>query len=93
MVAFSSPAKADGGEKVSSLDASDGGKRKVAGTSKKRAGAVEPPPHNHWLMKSEPESRFENGVDVKVCWNVPGSASAWLRAHGSGSPYSLGSRI
>ena len=20
----------------------------------------------HWLMKSEPESRFENGVDVKV---------------------------
>ena len=21
----------------------------------------------HWLMKSEPESRFENGIDVKVC--------------------------
>ena len=20
-----------------------------------------------WLMKSEPESRFENGIDVKVC--------------------------
>lgn len=22
--------------------------------------------HTHWLMKSEPESRFEKGVDVKV---------------------------
>lgn len=22
--------------------------------------------YNHWLMKSEPESRIENGVDVKV---------------------------
>ncbi|XP_013867875.1 thymocyte nuclear protein 1 isoform X2 [Austrofundulus limnaeus] len=24
-----------------------------------------PPVYSHWLMKSEPESRFENGVDVK----------------------------
>lgn len=24
------------------------------------------PQHNRWLMKSEPESRFENGIDVKV---------------------------
>ena len=23
-----------------------------------------------WLMKSEPESRFEKGVDVKVCISV-----------------------
>ncbi|CAG08904.1 unnamed protein product, partial [Tetraodon nigroviridis] len=75
------PAKADGGEKVSSLDASDGGTRKVAGTSKKRAGAVEPPPHNHWLMKSEPESRFENGVDVKFGIEdlkaMPDQTSCW----------------
>lgn len=25
-----------------------------------------PPLFSHWLMKSEPESRFENGVDMKV---------------------------
>lgn len=24
------------------------------------------PQYCHWLMKSEPESRYENGVDVKV---------------------------
>ena len=24
----------------------------------------------HWLMKSEPESRFENGVDVKVSFEM-----------------------
>ena len=22
--------------------------------------------YSHWIMKSEPESRFENGVDLKV---------------------------
>ena len=34
-----------------------GTKRKSDGTTK-----VE---HEHWLMKSEPESRFENGIDMK----------------------------
>lgn len=72
---YSSPAKADEGEKGSSAEASVGGKRKVTGRSKERADADEPPQHSHWLMKSEPESRFENGIDVKVCHSVPGSAS------------------
>lgn len=70
---FSSPAKAEEGEKVSSVEASVGGKRKVTGRSKVRAD--EPPQYSHWLMKSEPESRFQNGIDVKVCCSVPGSAS------------------
>lgn len=25
--------------------------------------------YSHWLMKSEPETRIENGVDVKVDFN------------------------
>ena len=43
----------------------------MPGTKRKRAGnppAVDKdskPTHKYWLMKSEPESRFENGVDVK----------------------------
>lgn len=75
MVIFSSPAKADEGEKVSSAEASAGGKRKVTGRSKERADAGEPPQPSHWLMKSEPESRFQNGIDMKVRCSVPGSAS------------------
>lgn len=27
--------------------------------------------YSHWLMKSEPESRFEKGVDVKVSTGLP----------------------
>lgn len=61
-----SPAKADEGKKVSSAEASAGGERKVTGRSRKQAAADEPPQHSHWLMKSEPESRFENGIDMKV---------------------------
>ena len=24
--------------------------------------------YSHWLMKSEPDSRYENGIDMKVKW-------------------------
>uniref|UniRef100_A0A3Q3X8P5 Thymocyte nuclear protein 1 n=1 Tax=Mola mola TaxID=94237 RepID=A0A3Q3X8P5_MOLML len=37
--------------------------------------------HRHWLMKSEPESRFENGVDMKFGIEdlkaLPGQSSCW----------------
>ncbi|KAA8594064.1 hypothetical protein FQN60_004898, partial [Etheostoma spectabile] len=50
----------DAGEKV-------GGKRKAAASeSGKTEERSEPPQYCHWLMKSEPESRFENGIDVKA---------------------------
>uniref|UniRef100_A0A674NZ90 Thymocyte nuclear protein 1 n=1 Tax=Takifugu rubripes TaxID=31033 RepID=A0A674NZ90_TAKRU len=57
--------KADDGGKVSAAEASVGGKRKATGKSKESVKADDPPEHSHWLMKSEPESRFENGIDVK----------------------------
>jgi len=37
----------------------------VAVSSAKKLGSAESPQYTHWLMKSEPESRFENGVDMK----------------------------
>ena len=37
----------------------------AAESSAKKVGAAESPEFTHWLMKSEPESRFENGVDMK----------------------------
>lgn len=58
------------------------GKRKMTKSGKSKvkeasaAGMKESPvkaSYCHWLMKSEPESRFENGIDVKVayvsCWD------------------------
>ncbi|TDH14792.1 hypothetical protein EPR50_G00024410 [Perca flavescens] len=50
----------DDGEKV-------GSKRKAAASveSGKSEERSEPPQYCRWLMKSEPESRFENGIDVK----------------------------
>ncbi|XP_058490432.1 thymocyte nuclear protein 1 [Solea solea] len=59
--------KGDDGETAPS-----GGKRKTA-ASVDRGGNKQKTPsssadsslHCHWLMKSEPESRFENGIDVK----------------------------
>ena len=44
----------------------------------KSAGSVD---HSHWLMKSEPESRFENGIDVKV--QSGAASSLTLRIDGS----------
>lgn len=41
----------------------------TSGTSKKvKSSSVteSPSEYSHWLMKSEPETRMENGVDVKV---------------------------
>lgn len=56
--------KGDDGETVSSAKEATGAKRKAGGkTSSKSPG---PPQYCHWLMKSEPESRFENGNDMKV---------------------------
>lgn len=53
----------DGGTVLSA-----GGKRKAAASAGKNAKSSESsgsPQYSHWLMKSEPESRFENGIDVK----------------------------
>lgn len=69
---ISSPGKADDGGKLSAAQASVGGKRKATGRSKESVKADDPAQHSHWLMKSEPESRFENGIDVKVRADVPG---------------------
>uniref|UniRef100_A0A8C6WIR3 Thymocyte nuclear protein 1 n=1 Tax=Neogobius melanostomus TaxID=47308 RepID=A0A8C6WIR3_9GOBI len=44
-----------------------GSRRKAAGSVKNgnKDTADTAPEYSHWLMKSEPESRFENGIDVK----------------------------
>ncbi|XP_029026823.1 thymocyte nuclear protein 1 [Betta splendens] len=44
---------------------SGGGKRKPAASVEKSSESPASPHYCHWLLKSEPESRFENGVDVK----------------------------
>lgn len=62
--ASSSSGKADDNARSSAA----GRKRKAAapvletGTGSETAGSLV---FTHWLMKSEPESRFENGIDVK----------------------------
>lgn len=59
--------KGDEGETASPAKTSAGGK-KEAGASAESGGnkeSSESPQHCYWLMKSEPESRFENGIDVK----------------------------
>lgn len=55
---FNCSGKGVDGDKVSS-----GSKRKATKDGPEPDG---PPQYSHWLMKSEPESRLENGVDVKV---------------------------
>ncbi|XP_031729505.1 thymocyte nuclear protein 1 isoform X1 [Anarrhichthys ocellatus] len=47
-------------------DEAAGGKRKAPAESAKNKESSECPQLCHWLMKSEPESRFENDIDVKV---------------------------
>ncbi|XP_068601708.1 thymocyte nuclear protein 1 [Brachionichthys hirsutus] len=42
-----------------------GGKRKATEKTDEPSRRDDPPQTCRWLMKSEPESRFENGVDVK----------------------------
>lgn len=58
--------KADDGETVSSAKETLGGEMKATGKSKRGTESDGPPQYRHWLMKSEPESRLENGIDVKV---------------------------
>lgn len=45
-----------------------GGKKKAAASVEplKTKESSEPPQYSRWLMKSEPESRFEKEIDLKV---------------------------
>uniref|UniRef100_A0A3Q3WTD0 Thymocyte nuclear protein 1 n=1 Tax=Mola mola TaxID=94237 RepID=A0A3Q3WTD0_MOLML len=58
-----------------------GSKRKVSEKSEEGAESHNLTQHRHWLMKSEPESRFENGVDMKFGIEdlkaLPGQSSCW----------------
>lgn len=61
---FNNSGKAADGETVSSAkEEAAGGKKKATKEGTESDG---PPQYSHWLMKSEPESRLENGIDVKV---------------------------
>ncbi|XP_022624931.1 thymocyte nuclear protein 1 isoform X1 [Seriola dumerili] len=62
--------KGDKDETASSAKERVGGKRKAAasaetGANKESSESPGSPQQCRWLMKSEPESRFENGVDMK----------------------------
>lgn len=59
------PSGKDDGEAVSSAKETAGSKRKSTGKTKESSESAAPPQYCHWLMKSEPESRIENGIDVK----------------------------
>lgn len=63
---FNISGKVAEGEAASSAQEAAVSKRKVSGKSQAAAESGAPSQYSHWLMKSEPESRFENGVDVKV---------------------------
>ncbi|XP_044057863.1 thymocyte nuclear protein 1 [Siniperca chuatsi] len=63
-----------------------GGKKKAAasvesGKTKESSESPGSPQYCHWLMKSEPESRFENGIDVKFGIEdlkaLPNQTSCW----------------
>ncbi|XP_022624933.1 thymocyte nuclear protein 1 isoform X2 [Seriola dumerili] len=63
--------KGDKDETASSAKERVGGKRKAAasaetGANKESSESPGSPQQCRWLMKSEPESRFENGVDMKA---------------------------
>lgn len=58
--------KDDDGETASPAKEKTGSKSKAAAKKKASSEPAGPPQYRHWLMKSEPESRFENGIDVKV---------------------------
>lgn len=59
MIIAATTGRGDNGETVSS-------KSKAAAKSEPKKKSSGSPQYCHWLMKSEPESRFENGIDVKV---------------------------
>ncbi|KAI5620807.1 thymocyte nuclear protein 1, partial [Silurus asotus] len=52
-------------EDSSEVEEGEGGSGKKSESQNSRSSALEKPAYTHWLMKSEPESRVENGVDVK----------------------------
>nr|XP_046245355.1 thymocyte nuclear protein 1 [Scatophagus argus] len=58
----SANSRKDDGETASSAKQALDSKRKATGKPKESS---ESPQYCRWLMKSEPESRFENGIDVK----------------------------
>ncbi|XP_061576369.1 thymocyte nuclear protein 1 [Cololabis saira] len=62
-----SPRTASSGKNDHEEKASSAVKKRKASVVKKEdgSGSAGSPNYNHWLMKSEPESRFENGIDVK----------------------------
>ncbi|XP_072313077.1 thymocyte nuclear protein 1 [Eucyclogobius newberryi] len=70
-----SSTKADAGESdlavdggaasVKDVDETAGSRRKAAAAVVKSGKQDTGPEYSHWLMKSEPESRIENGTDVK----------------------------
>lgn len=68
-------------ETVSAAKKAAGSKRKAAGETNKGSASAGPTQHCHWLMKSEPESRFENGIDVKFGIEdlkaLPNQTSCW----------------
>lgn len=53
----------------------------VAAKKKASPASPAPPQYSRWLMKSEPESRFENGVDMKFGIEdlkaLPNQTSCW----------------
>lgn len=58
-----------GDHKKSSASSASDKSEKVGGAKKVIANGtakVSPKSPKHWLVKSEPESRFEKGIDVKV---------------------------
>lgn len=66
----SNAGKDDACKTDSSTKETAGSKRKAAasvesGKTKKSSESVGSSQYCHWLMKSEPDSRFENGIDVK----------------------------
>ncbi|XP_044209503.1 thymocyte nuclear protein 1 [Thunnus albacares] len=78
-------AKDDHGETVSAAKETVSRKRTAAASveagNKKSKESSSPPQYCHWLMKSEPESRFENGIDMKFGIEdlkaLPNQTSCW----------------
>ncbi|KAK2847417.1 hypothetical protein Q5P01_010416 [Channa striata] len=76
----------DDSETVSSVKKTAGGKKRTAAsveTGHNTESSMSPSSRQycHWLMKSEPESRFESGVDVKFGIEdlkaLPNKTSSW----------------
>ncbi|XP_046718749.1 thymocyte nuclear protein 1 isoform X2 [Silurus meridionalis] len=52
-------------QNLSEVEDGEGGSGKKSESQNSRSSSLEKPAYTNWLMKSEPESRVENGVDVK----------------------------